>query len=223
MLCGFKPKSVSCLAIFPLVNNIIYLQSFIISSSFSFFLFLVNGGVATVPLPKNLAAGNYMIRHEIIALHLATTKGEAEFYPSCSQIVVGGNETGAPNPNECVTFPGGYSDDDPGIYDPQVFDPSAVYIFPGPPIAGFVGGTDNSTSSSTGNNSSSTVTASTSTTTSTAAGGSAPATPSSQASYQSCIVVLPSNTPASTDEVLPRHFSRIMRRLFAFGGNRHRH
>ena len=181
-----------------------------------FFSILVNGAVATVPLPNNLAAGNYMIRHEIIALHLATTKGEAEFYPSCSQIKVDGSETGAPEPDECVTFPGGYSDDDPGIYDPQVFNTSAVYVFPGPPVASFVGGT-----SSNGTNSSSTTPVSTTSAgSSTSTGSSSPPAQSSQASGQSCQVTMSSNTPP-VDEVQPRHFSRIMRRLFAFGGSRY--
>jgi hypothetical protein len=159
-----------------------------------------------------------MIRHEIIALHLATTKGEAEFYPSCSQIKVDGTETGAPNPDECVTFPGGYSDDDPGIYDPQVFNTSAVYVFPGPPVASFVGG---GSSSSNGTNSSSTTPVSSTTAgSSTSTASSSSPAQSSQASGQSCQVTLSSNTP-STDEVQPRHFSRIMRRLFAFGENRY--
>ena len=47
-----------------------------------------------------------MVRHEIMALHLAVTKRKAKFYPSCSQIKVGGNQRGASNANELVTFPG---------------------------------------------------------------------------------------------------------------------
>ena len=173
-----------------------------------------------------------MIRHEIIALHLATTFGKAEFYPSCSQIKVGGSETGAPNPDECVKFPGAYNDDDPGIYDPNVFDASAPYTFPGPPIAGFVNGgaspsstasssmasssTALSSTASSSTVSSSTVSSSTvSTPTSTV--GSAPPAYSSQASGQSCRITEPS---PSTDVVQPRYFSRIMR-LLAFGESRH--
>ena len=167
--------------------------------------------VATAFIPKTLAPGNYMVRHEIIALHLATTKGKAEFYPSCSQIKVGGNQKGAPNANELVTFPGGYSDSDPGIYDPDVYNPSAAYVFPGPPIASFVGGA----SSSNGNSSPTAPTTST-----TPSAGSAPPVQSSQSSGQSCQVTLPSTTPSSYI-VQPRHFSRVMQRLFAFGGIRH--
>ena len=153
-----------------------------------------------------------MIRHEIIALHLATTKGEAEFYPSCSQIKVGGNQKGAPNADELVTFPGGYKDTDPGIYDPNVYTPSAAYVFPGPPIASFVGDT-----SGNSNSTAPTTTTATTTTTTPSAGSALPVQPS-ESSGQSCQVTMPSSTPSSYI-VQPRHFSRIMQRLFAFGQN----
>jgi len=57
---------------------------------------LMNGEVANVTLPSNIAPGNYIIRHEIIALHLANTLGGAEFYPSCSQLSLSGSGKGAP-------------------------------------------------------------------------------------------------------------------------------
>jgi Auxiliary Activity family 9 (formerly GH61) len=59
--------------------------------------------------------------------------GGAEFYPSCTQIRVGGSQTGTPN--QTVLFPGAYSDTDPGVYDPSVYSPGAPYIFPGPPVS----------------------------------------------------------------------------------------
>ena len=80
----------------------------------------VNGQAANVTLPSNIAPGNYIVRHEIIALHLANEMGGAEFYPSCSQLNISGTGTGAPTPDELVSFPGAYSDDDPGIYVPDV-------------------------------------------------------------------------------------------------------
>jgi hypothetical protein len=83
----------------------------------------VNGGVANVTLPSDIASGEYLIRHEIIALHLATEMGGAEFYPSCSQLKIGGNGTAVPSADELVSFPGAYSDDDPGIYVPDVKNP----------------------------------------------------------------------------------------------------
>ena len=79
-----------------------------------------NGHAANITLPSNIAPGNYIIRHEIIALHLANEMGGAEFYPSCSQLKISGTGTGVPASNELVSFPGAYSDTDPGIYVPQV-------------------------------------------------------------------------------------------------------
>src|ERR1700722_126972 len=80
----------------------------------------VDGWTSNVTLPLNIKPGEYLLRHEIIALHLATSIGGAEFYPSCTQLNIGGNGTDVPSPDELVTFPGGYSDTDPGIYDPNV-------------------------------------------------------------------------------------------------------
>ena len=82
--------------------------------------YLMNGTPANITLPSNLAPGNYLLRHEIIALHLGNIMGGAEFYPSCSQIIVGGSGTGQPSDDELVSLPGAYSDNDPGIYVPSV-------------------------------------------------------------------------------------------------------
>jgi len=112
-----------------------------------------DGGVDTVTIPSNLAPGNYLVRHEIIALHLATQPRGAEFYPGCSQLRIGGSQTGKPDDSELVSLPGAYSDDDPGIYDPDVYNPGVPYVFPGPNVASFVsgstGGPSNSTSTKT--------------------------------------------------------------------------
>ncbi|KAL4063410.1 glycosyl hydrolase family 61-domain-containing protein [Scleroderma yunnanense] len=109
---------------------------------------LMDGSPTNVTIPSDLAPGQYLIRHEIIALHLATQLGGAEFYPSCTQVNILGNQTGTPTSNEEVTFPGGYSDTDPGIYDPTVFNTPVQYTFPGPPVATLV--TDGSSPSSAG-------------------------------------------------------------------------
>lgn len=101
---------------------------------------LMKGAVASVKLPQNIAPGGYLIRHEIIALHLGTSRLGAEFYAGCAQLNIGGNGTGVPTANELVSLPGAYSDDDPGIFDPTVFEPNAPYVFPGPPVATFVTG-----------------------------------------------------------------------------------
>lgn len=112
---------------------------------------IMNGAVYNATLPKNLAPGQYLVRHEIIALHLATTKGKAEFYPSCQQIKVGGNGTGVPSQDELLSFPGAYSDDDPGLYTPDIYNAEFQYVFPGGPIATLAdsnGGDNDGTSTS---------------------------------------------------------------------------
>ncbi|KAG6895561.1 hypothetical protein C0992_000609 [Termitomyces sp. T32_za158] len=164
------------------------------------------GQPARVTLPANLASGNYLIRHEIIALHLATSLGGAEFYPSCSQFTVGGSQTGAPTGKELVSFPGAYNDNDPGIFDPQVFNAGAGYTFPGPPIAAFISAPSSSGVSPT-NGASASGTATTG----------AP-TPTSTKSTGTCKLrrkVSSSSAAPAASTIRPRHLSRIMRGLLA--------
>ncbi|KAJ2912097.1 hypothetical protein MD484_g8315, partial [Candolleomyces efflorescens] len=77
---------------------------------------LTRGGKVSVRLPGNILAGNYLVRHEIIALHRAHIHEGTEFHPSCTQIRIGGSGTGVPCEDELVEFPGAYSDDDAGIF-----------------------------------------------------------------------------------------------------------
>ena len=117
----------------------------------------MNGKPISVTLPTQVAPGDYLIRNEIIALHLAETLGGAEFYPSCTQVRIGGSQTGTPN--QTVLFPGAYNDNDPGIFDPNVYNNGASYTFPGPPVsnlaspADMTGQLSNSSSPSSGNSS----------------------------------------------------------------------
>jgi len=119
----------------------------------------VNNKPASVTLPTQVAPGDYLVRHEIIALHLAVTLGGAEFYPSCTQIRVGGSQTGTPN--QTVSFPGAYNDNDPGIHDTSVYSSGAPYTFPGGPVSNLASPADmtgqlsgNGAASSPGGNSS---------------------------------------------------------------------
>ncbi|PFH48348.1 lytic polysaccharide monooxygenase [Amanita thiersii Skay4041] len=107
----------------------------------------VSDGTISVKLPSTLSPGNYLARHEVIALQGAVSKGGAEFYTACAQIKVGGSGTGKAQQSELVTFPGAYNEDDPGIYVPDVFNSGQTsYVFPGPPVAAIAGG-DSSPSS----------------------------------------------------------------------------
>ncbi|KAI8995240.1 glycosyl hydrolase family 61-domain-containing protein [Trametes punicea] len=100
---------------------------------------LLNQGFpAEVQLPSNIAPGEYLIRHEIIALQNAMSLGGVEFYPSCTQLKIGGSQTGTPD--QTVSFPGAYHDSDPGLLV-DVYDLKTPYVFPGPPVSNLAGKT----------------------------------------------------------------------------------
>lgn len=65
---------------------------------------LVGGNKAwTSKIPAGLAAGNYLIRHELIALHQANSP---QFYPECAQITVTGSGTAQPDASYKASIPG---------------------------------------------------------------------------------------------------------------------
>ncbi|KAK3899310.1 family 61 putative glycoside hydrolase [Staphylotrichum tortipilum] len=89
----------------------------------------------TYTIPSCLLPGPYLVRHEIIALHSAWARGEAQFYPSCHQLLVSGSGSVTPsaaNNDTLVSFPGAYSADDAGIFL-NVWNPGN-YTTPGPPV-----------------------------------------------------------------------------------------
>ncbi|QRV93611.1 glycoside hydrolase family 61 protein [Ceratobasidium sp. AG-Ba] len=98
---------------------------------------LKKGNTYSFNLPNNLPAGDYIVRHELIALHFAwNQKDGAQFYPTCMQIRVGG---GSKSPQavagaQTVSFPGGYTPNDKSLYVPDIFKNNFVYTFPGPKI-----------------------------------------------------------------------------------------
>jgi len=89
------------------------------------------GNAYTYTIPSCLAAGSYIVRHEIIALHTAGTYPGVQFYPSCHQIKVTGSGTST-GPTTKVAFPGAYAPTDPGItYDMYT---AQTYTIPGPAV-----------------------------------------------------------------------------------------
>jgi hypothetical protein len=63
-------------------------------------------------IPKNLAPGNYLIRHELLALHQANTP---QFYAECAQLVVTGSGSATPPSDHMYSIPGYAAQSDPGI------------------------------------------------------------------------------------------------------------
>ncbi|KAK4222248.1 lytic polysaccharide monooxygenase [Podospora fimiseda] len=64
-------------------------------------------------IPASTPSGEYLLRAEHIALHMASQANKAQFYLSCSQIEITGGGNGKPGP--LVSFPGAYRSNDPGI------------------------------------------------------------------------------------------------------------
>jgi hypothetical protein len=66
----------------------------------------------TSTIPSRLAAGNYLIRHELLALHQAHTP---QFYPECAQLVLTGGGGASPSGSYLTAIPAYASASDPGV------------------------------------------------------------------------------------------------------------
>jgi len=98
-----------------------------------------NCGHFTFTIPSGISPGQYLLRAEVIALHVASSVGGAQFYMSCYQLTVGGS--GTVNP-PTVSIPGTYSAEDPGILiniytqlNSYVIPGPTAYLFPSPAVA----------------------------------------------------------------------------------------
>ncbi|PWY73080.1 hypothetical protein BO94DRAFT_538962 [Aspergillus sclerotioniger CBS 115572] len=109
-----------------------------------------NNNSWTVTIPSTVEAGNYVLRHEIIALHSAENKDGAQNYPQCLNLKVtgSGSSTYSGTAGESL-----YKDTDAGILV-NIYESLSSYDIPGPAMY-------NSTSSSSSSGSSSASSAST--------------------------------------------------------------
>ncbi|TBU22682.1 glycoside hydrolase family 61 protein [Dichomitus squalens] len=93
---------------------------------------VANKGKVSFQIPSCIASGQYLLRHEIIALHAASSYPGAQFYMECAQLnIVGGS--GAKSP-ATVSFPGAYHGTDPGIKVDIYYPPLTNYTIPGPAV-----------------------------------------------------------------------------------------
>ncbi|KAF2814491.1 uncharacterized protein BDZ99DRAFT_460140 [Mytilinidion resinicola] len=91
---------------------------------------IANKGKHSITLP-DLAAGTYLLRPEIIALHEAENVGGAQFYMECVQIKV--TSAGTKTLPAGVAIPGTYSASDPGILF-NLYNGFTSYPIPGPKV-----------------------------------------------------------------------------------------
>jgi hypothetical protein len=66
----------------------------------------------TSKIPAGLKSGNYLIRHELIALHQANAP---QFYAECAQLVVSGSGTAEPDASFKTAIPGYAKQNDANI------------------------------------------------------------------------------------------------------------
>ncbi|KAJ7485090.1 glycoside hydrolase family 61 protein [Mycena galericulata] len=83
-------------------------------------------------IPEALPTGEYLVRMEALALHVAETYQGAQWYISCGQVSVTNGGSGTPGP--LVSIPGVYTGYEPGILI-NIYDPiPANYTQPGPAV-----------------------------------------------------------------------------------------
>ncbi|KAK1968599.1 family 61 glycosyl hydrolase [Colletotrichum sublineola] len=98
-----------------------------------------NNNTWTSTIPSDLAAGNYVLRHEIIAMHAAGTLNGAQNYPQCVNVEITGSGTANPEGTLGTEL---YKATDAGIqFNP--YTTISEYIIPGPALFGSGSGNGN--------------------------------------------------------------------------------
>ncbi|KAJ0270453.1 hypothetical protein Brms1b_011597 [Colletotrichum noveboracense] len=90
-----------------------------------------NNNTWVTTVPKSLAAGSYVFRHETIAVHGSFREGGAQNYPQCFNIEVTGSGTAEPKGVRAQEL---YTPTDPGILFNPYKTPIQNYTIPGPAL-----------------------------------------------------------------------------------------
>lgn len=91
---------------------------------------IANGNGWLVQIPPTIAPGNYVLRHEIIALHGAGSPNGAQLYPQCFNLQVTGGGSAQPAGTAGVDL---YTATDPGILI-SIYQVLTSYLVPGPAV-----------------------------------------------------------------------------------------
>ncbi|KAJ5717086.1 hypothetical protein N7488_002732 [Penicillium malachiteum] len=108
---------------------------------------IANNNSRTVTIPSDIADGNYVLRHEIIALHSAEELNGAQNYPQCINLKVTGGGSATPSGTVGTSL---YKDTDPGILI-NIYTSLSTYDIPGPTLytAGAAAATTGASSAAT--------------------------------------------------------------------------
>ncbi|KAG7116989.1 Polysaccharide monooxygenase Cel61a like protein [Verticillium longisporum] len=93
-------------------------------------LLIQNKNQWSVRIPTNIAPGNYVLRHEILALHSAAQANGAQSYPQCINLEITGSGTSKPAGTAGISL---LSSTEAGV-NWNVWVPAASYPIPGGPI-----------------------------------------------------------------------------------------
>lgn len=99
-----------------------------------------------VEIPADLAPGDYVLRHEIIALHSADQANGAQNYPQCFNLRITGSGTRKPAGVPATEL---YSAADPGIAF-NLYNRPDSYVIPGPALIEGASAVEQSTSAISG-------------------------------------------------------------------------
>ncbi|KAK7041785.1 hypothetical protein VNI00_009074 [Paramarasmius palmivorus] len=91
---------------------------------------IANKGKVSFKIPDCIPAGQYLMRHELIALHAAGSYPGAQLYMECAQLEITGGGSASP---ATVSFPGAYAGSDPGITI-NIYQSLTGYTIPGPEV-----------------------------------------------------------------------------------------
>ncbi|KAJ6145499.1 endoglucanase [Penicillium chermesinum] len=151
---------------------------------------IANNNSATVTIPSSIASGNYVLRHEIIALHSANNLNGAQNYPQCINLKVTGGGSDSPSGVKGTAL---YKNTDPGI-SVNIYQSLSTYDIPGPALY---------TGAASGSGASATSAPASVVATSTAA-PTAVSTESASSSVSVSPVRSPSPIPPSSNSTIPR-------------------
>ncbi|OCL12953.1 lytic polysaccharide monooxygenase [Glonium stellatum] len=84
----------------------------------------------SVTIPSCLAAGDYLLRIQQLAIHNPWPAGIPQFYISCAQVKLTGSGSSSPSG---VSIPGAFKDTDPG-YTVNIYSNFNNYTVPGPAV-----------------------------------------------------------------------------------------
>jgi len=85
----------------------------------------------TSTIPASLKPGDYLIRHELLALHQANTP---QFYPECAQLTVTGSGSAMPSGAFLTSIPAYAAQSDPGVTVDIYQGGLTSYTPPGPKV-----------------------------------------------------------------------------------------